>query len=44
MNNTEDYIVSILSIEYHKQDSLNKKMRLIKNVDINNTSYQLYEN
>lgn len=44
MNNTEDYIASILSIEYHKQDSLNKKMRLIKNVDINNTSYQLYEN
>ena len=44
MNNTEDYIASILSIEYQKQDSLNKKMRLIKNVDINNTSYQLYEN
>lgn len=44
MNNTEDYIASILSIKYHKQDSLNKKMRLIKNVDINNTSYQLYEN
>ena len=44
MINTEDYIASILSIEYHKQDSLNKKMRLIKNIDINNTSYQLYEN
>ena len=44
MNNTEDYIASVLSIEYHNQDSLNKKMRLIKNVDINKTSYQLYEN
>lgn len=44
MNNTEDDIASILSIEYNKQDSLNKKMRLIKNVDINNTNYQLYEN
>ncbi|MFL2569383.1 MAG: hypothetical protein ACJ0QH_01595 [Flavobacteriales bacterium] len=44
MNNTEDDIASILSVEYHKQDSLNKKLRLIKKVDVNNTNYQLYEN
>ena len=44
MNNTEDYIASILNIEYHNNDSQNKKMRLIKNVDIKKTSYQLYEN
>ena len=44
MNNTEDYIASILNIEYHNNDSQNKKMRLIKNVDIKKTSYQIYEN
>ena len=44
MNNTEDYIASIISIDYHNNDTQNKKMRLIKNIDINKTSYQLYEN
>ena len=32
MNNTEDYIASILNIEYHNNDSQNKKMSLIKNL------------
>ena len=44
MNNTEDYIASILNIEYHNNDSQNKKMSLIKNIDIKKTSYQLYKN
>ena len=44
MNLYEDDFPSILSIEYHTNDSLHKKMSLIKNINIKETNYQLYEN
>ena len=44
MNLYEDDFPSILSIEYHTNDSLHKKISLIKNINIKETNYQLYEN
>ena len=44
MNLYEDDFPSILSIEYHTNDSVHKKISLIKNINIKETKYQLYEN